>query len=160
MKLVIRRHGEASWDTTLDRQRPLTEVGVQQASAVGYYLSAVGISVDLVIVSPYLRAQQTANSVLAKYPLVKRIESNTITPESSVALAQESIEAEVDKNILLISHLPLVANLTALLSADDSFSSGQCWSPATIACLAGDDFLPSCMTIKWIKSPSELMESL
>ena len=160
MNLYIMRHGEASWDTRIDSERSLTEFGEQQAEAVGKYLSHTNVSIDLVIVSPYTRAQQTANKVLAQFPLVKRIASSSVNPESSVTVAQESLEVAGDKNILLISHLPLVANLTGYLTADDSASVGQHWSPATLACLAGDGFLPSCMTIQWIKSPSELGDTL
>jgi phosphohistidine phosphatase len=160
MNLYIMRHGESSWDTQIDSERSLTDFGQQQATAVGQYLSEANISVDLVMVSPYKRAQQTANKVLDKFPLVKTIESSNFTPESSVAVAQESVEAAGDKNILLISHLPLVANLAGYLTADDSASRGQHWSPATIACLRGDDFLPGCMIVQWIKSPNELVEKL
>jgi phosphohistidine phosphatase len=160
MNLYIMRHGEASWDTQIDSERLLTDVGEQQAAAVGKFFIDTKVCVDLVIVSPYKRAQQTANKVLAKFPLVTRIESSNITPEASVTLAQECVEAAGVKNILLISHLPLVANLAGYLTADDNASCGQHWSPATLALLAGDYFLPSCMTMQWIKSPSELVDNL
>lgn len=160
MNLYIMRHGEASWDAQIDSERSLTDFGQQQATAVGQYLGEANISFDLVMVSPYKRAQQTASNVLNKFPSVNRVESSNITPESSVAMAQESIEASGYKNILLISHLPLVANLTGYLTAEDRASRGQHWSPATLAYLKGDYFLPGCMTVQWVKSPNELVEKL
>jgi phosphohistidine phosphatase len=160
MNLYIMRHGEASWDTKIDSERSLTGIGEQQAIAVGEYLNRADITFALAVVSPYERAQQTAHNVLKQFPLVKRIESTNITPESSIVIAQETIAALGVSNTLLISHLPLVASLTGYLTADGVASDGQHWSPATIVCLSGDNFLPGCMKVQWIKSPSELADNL
>ncbi|MFT6310322.1 MAG: phosphohistidine phosphatase [Porticoccus sp.] len=160
MNLYIMRHGEANWDAKIDSERSLTSIGEQQAITIGEYLNRADITFDLAVVSPYKRAQQTANNVLKQFPSVKRIESTDITPESPIFIAQESLDALGETNVLLISHLPLVASLTGYLTAADVASDGQCWTPATIAYLTGDNFLPGCMKVQWIKSPSELADNL
>lgn len=53
------RHGEAA-DGSPDAERPLTERGEQQSRAAGAALAALGVSLDACLVSPKLRALDTA----------------------------------------------------------------------------------------------------
>ena len=62
--LWLLRHAEAA-DGTPDEDRPLTERGIDQARAAGYALQTLGISLDLCLSSPKLRAMQTAQHACA-----------------------------------------------------------------------------------------------
>jgi phosphohistidine phosphatase len=62
--LWLLRHAEAA-DGTPDDERPLTERGVIQAQDAGEALSALGVSVDICLSSPKLRAVQTAQYACA-----------------------------------------------------------------------------------------------
>jgi phosphohistidine phosphatase len=64
--LWLLRHAEAR-DGKPDDERPLTELGERQARAAGLAMSRLGITVDLCLTSPKLRARQTAE--LACEPL-------------------------------------------------------------------------------------------
>jgi phosphohistidine phosphatase len=64
--LWLLRHAEAV-DGLPDDERPLTELGVRQAEAAGSALSRLGVTIDVCLSSPKLRAVQTAQ--LACEPL-------------------------------------------------------------------------------------------
>ncbi|MDQ1729909.1 MAG: phosphohistidine phosphatase [Pseudonocardiales bacterium] len=57
-QLVLIRHAKAA-DGPVDLERPLTDRGRRDAGAIGQFLARAGISLDLVVVSPALRARQT-----------------------------------------------------------------------------------------------------
>jgi phosphohistidine phosphatase len=62
--LWLLRHGEAA-DGTPDDERPLTERGVMQAQDAGRALAALGVTIDVCLSSPKLRAVQTAQHACA-----------------------------------------------------------------------------------------------
>ena len=64
--LWLLRHAQAA-DGVPDDARPLTELGRQQAQAAGLALARLGVSIELCLSSPKLRALQTAQ--LACEPL-------------------------------------------------------------------------------------------
>jgi phosphohistidine phosphatase len=62
--LWLLRHAEAA-DGTPDDERPLTERGVMQAQDAGRALSALGVTIDVCLSSPKVRAVQTAHHACA-----------------------------------------------------------------------------------------------
>jgi phosphohistidine phosphatase SixA len=62
--LWLLRHAEAA-DGTPDDDRPLTERGIAQAEAAGHALAHLGVSIDICLSSPKLRALQTAQLACA-----------------------------------------------------------------------------------------------
>lgn len=79
MYLYLIRHGIAV-DLDLigpdlhinDRLRPLTKVGRKRTNKVAKHLSKSGVSFDLVLTSPLIRAEQTAH-ILIKHQLSPRL---------------------------------------------------------------------------------------
>lgn len=71
-KVVLIRHGESEANVGLPTSDPasipLTEKGRQQAEQIAEKLT---ITPDLIIVSPYLRARQTAEPTIKHFPQVK-----------------------------------------------------------------------------------------
>lgn len=71
-KVVLIRHGEsvanAGLPTSDPASIPLTENGRQQAEQIAEKMTIVP---DLIIVSPYLRAKQTAEPVIKRFPQAK-----------------------------------------------------------------------------------------
>jgi phosphohistidine phosphatase len=65
MKLYVIRHakatdfGESAWGG----ERPLTEKGLKQSEAIGQYFGKSSEGPELVLTSPILRAQQTADTL-------------------------------------------------------------------------------------------------
>ena len=67
MNIWIMRHGEASFSGSSDSARMLTPFGVEMAKKQGQWLgnrlNQAKIQLDKILVSPYLRTQQTLEAV-------------------------------------------------------------------------------------------------
>ena len=130
MKLIIMRHGQASWSAPSDSLRPLTEVGRHQVRQTVEQLQGEGI--NRIVASPYLRAQQTAD--IASEILGVTVDTiNDITPDDSPVDAVGQLPEQ--GNVLVVSHMPLVSALTALL-CDGVPSGGPGFGTADAAVLS------------------------
>ncbi len=125
MKVFIMRHGEAEMYAETDEARNLTAYGKSQSAKIAHWLmDTYQVKFDYVLVSPYVRAQQTWQKISPILNLHNaRIEtSDEITPYGDAQDVVEYVKAlaEVEKieNMLIVSHLPLVGYLTAGFSAD------------------------------------------
>jgi len=123
MQLFIMRHGDASMIAKTDAQRPLTEQGVAEARLMGKWLKGLDVNIEYLLVSPYLRAQQTALALLSqcKYkPQSKTI--NSITPSGNAAQVHDYIDGFIEINhcqqLLMVTHMPLVSYLVEDITVD------------------------------------------
>jgi len=58
--LVLMRHAKSSWETNEDDiHRPLSSRGKRDAEAAGRYLQELGLSFDVVLLSPAARVRET-----------------------------------------------------------------------------------------------------
>jgi phosphohistidine phosphatase len=64
MQIFVMRHGQAEMVAPSDEQRPLTETGIKEAKFIGQWLLKNNTIFDCVFVSPYVRAQQTADALI------------------------------------------------------------------------------------------------
>ena len=67
MKLYLSRHGQAVSQAATDALRPLTEAGRAALLSHWQSLQGRGVQINGLIVSPYLRAQQTADCIAQVY---------------------------------------------------------------------------------------------
>ena len=141
MRIIIMRHGQAVNQAATDAIRPLTDKGRQDARAVGKWLvqqsHQAGIKPDVVLISPYLRAQQTAAEVLAEAPQWPREEVDWITPDNNPSQVLMQLAARPESVIMLVSHQPLVSGLLALLIGEQA-ASAIAFTPATAVILDGE----------------------
>ena len=72
--LWLLQHAEAA-DGTPDDERPLTERGIMQAQDAGQALAALGVTIEVCLSSPKLRAVQTAQHACAPLGVDVTIES-------------------------------------------------------------------------------------
>lgn len=135
MRLYIARHGEAQSSAPSDEQRCLTERGSEDVAALWQQLHAEGVTPTRLIVSPYVRAQQTAEQIAACYPGIGTQDCGLITPDDSpsavvdwLASQQEALDGWV-----LVSHMPLVAALTGLLT--EGVGARAPFAVGTVACI-------------------------
>lgn len=113
MTLWLLRHGEAEARSRSDAGRPLTERGRKEVRRSAEHLR--GQPLAHILVSPYLRAQQTAE--LIRETLGLRLPLITVrwaTPEDSPRQAANHLE-EFPGDCLLVSHNPLLGQLSGLL---------------------------------------------
>jgi len=119
MQVVIMRHGEAALEAASDSARPLTECGCDESVHMAAWLKARAINIQRVLVSPYLRAQQTLEKVKQTLGLSVTIEVlKDLTPggdPAAVAAELHALALEGVTGVLIVSHLPLVGYLVAEL---------------------------------------------
>ncbi|MCF6440199.1 phosphohistidine phosphatase SixA [Pseudoalteromonas luteoviolacea] len=111
--ILIMRHGEAGPMQADDAARLLTERGQKQAFDMGEWLSRVH-NPGAILVSPYVRAQQTADAVKQSNEFTYQETCSDIIPSGSASFAIDYLETlismheEVD-TWLVIAHMPIVS---------------------------------------------------
>lgn len=119
MKVWIMRHGDAPY---IDGERQLSELGKQDVAQMAQRLAErfkeQNLELEIMLASPYLRAQQTADIVEqelmdAKVRPFLTEQEPLLRSESDPAMTASYVEALPQSTILLVSHMPLVANLLA-----------------------------------------------
>jgi phosphohistidine phosphatase len=147
------RHGEAATPAG-GGEKALTDTGRRQASQSAALL-APAQSPQLVLHSPKLRAVQTMEQVRqhldTAIPGLVCEETSTLLPQSNPQAVEDMLSGREQDCILLVSHLPLVAELVAW------FSSGERgayplpgYSPAGLVALECDPVAArGCGAIAW-----------
>lgn len=131
MNIWIMRHGEAGFNARTDSERTLTEYGYLMAEKQGQWLAQRlklrRLLLDKILVSPYQRTQQTQQALINGMQAVN-FEQNFaslvetwegITPSGDPTNVKDYLEflkEEGAKNVLIISHLPLVHDLVLALT--------------------------------------------
>ncbi len=125
MKVFIMRHGEAEMFASSDSERELTQRGIDQSLLVAKACAKQGHQTfDLVLVSPYIRAQQTWKAISQVFAVKDgRVEKcDDITPYGDSEDVYDYVcalaETQSLESILLVSHLPLVGYLTSEFVTD------------------------------------------
>lgn len=63
MQVFIMRHGDAALDAASDSVRPLTSCGCDESRLMANWLKGQKVDIERVLVSPFLRAEQTLDVV-------------------------------------------------------------------------------------------------
>lgn len=119
--ILIMRHGEATPMQADDASRNLTSVGQQQAEKMGLWLQATHTPTAL-LVSPYIRAQQTAEGVKKHNAFLFEETCSDIIPEGNPQIAADYLETLIAMHPqcdtwLVVAHMPIVSYLVDQLSA-------------------------------------------
>lgn len=114
MELFLLRHGNAESSAPRDRDRELSAEGREELRVV---LSACGeqlASVDYVLVSPYLRAQQTCDIARSYLPQITAEQQQTVDflkPNGSSQAVIDWAYSAGYQSVLMVTHQPLVGIL-------------------------------------------------
>lgn len=117
MKVILMRHGEAERQTQQDSERTLTELGQKQAAETAQYIVDT-YSPDVFVVSPYVRAQQTLQALTKLKPDVPIKVHPDITPEDDAMQGIRGLIEVEGQCVVVVCHMPIVAKMAALLTAD------------------------------------------
>ena len=117
-ELYFVRHGLAeergdAWPD--DAKRPLTDEGISRMRKAARGLSRLGVSVDIVLTSPLVRARQTAEIVAGELdPRPSLVNVESLTPGGSYAAVVADLEKHSRKTrIALVGHEPMIGELAA-----------------------------------------------
>ncbi|EHA9331772.1 phosphohistidine phosphatase SixA [Salmonella enterica subsp. enterica serovar Poona] len=119
MQVFIMRHGDAALDAASDSVRPLTPCGCDESRLMANWLKGQKVDIERVLVSPFLRAEQTLDVVGDCMNLPAQVDVlPELTPCGDVGLVSAYLQAlanEEIRSVLVISHLPLVGYLVSEL---------------------------------------------
>ena len=113
--ILIMRHGEAMPMQADDAARQLTQHGHQEAAKMGQWLKSQHMPTGL-LVSPYIRAQQTAAEVKINNSFSFEQSCQDIVPEGNPQIAADYLETLIAMHPecntwLLVAHMPIVSYL-------------------------------------------------
>ncbi len=108
--LYLIRHGLAGQhgDYEDDRQRPLTEEGDRKTHQVAKRMGELGLTFDLILTSPLVRARQTAE-ILQKAGLSKHLqEAAYLAPGGNIQTWSNWLDdwKQAEKSLALVGHEP------------------------------------------------------
>jgi phosphohistidine phosphatase len=114
MRLWLLRHGEAQPQAASDAERALTPRGCDEVNQVAVQLQARPLT--MILVSPYVRAQQTATLVVDALAFAGPVQTVPwLTPDSDPREVLRRLDRYESGELLLVSHQPLVGALAGLL---------------------------------------------
>jgi len=143
VKLYLFRHGEAEPAVTGDPERHLTAAGSRRNRATGELFAARGARIEQALVSPYVRARETAADLEAVLGNLNFQESHLITPDADVSGIIGFLGTDGVESTLLVGHNPLLSRLMSLLVSGD-VHSGAALDTSEMACVGLDVVAPGC----------------
>lgn len=156
--LYLVRHGIAdSYSPTgQDSGRLLTPEGEQLIERVGTMLHTRNILPDMMIASPYTRAQQTASILAQKLEYSQTIESDKrLIPAASPRTVHTFLQEWKDKDsLMLVGHEPWMSSAVALLVANGILAIA--YEPGSVCCINIERLHPPGGSLRWFLT-SELL---
>jgi len=159
MKLYLMRHGIASEPDgpsfEVDSQRPLTAKGRDKINRIARTLKKLDIKPDLILSSPYVRAEQTATILAKEFDRREHLKfSDLLVPAGKAeAIISKIVENYMVDELLIVSHEPCLSLLISTLAAGhlelaiNIKKGGMC-------CLSADDLrIERRATIEWLLTP-------
>ena len=164
MDLFLLRHGIAVDRGTPgfedDSLRPLTPKGATRIHRIAQAAKAMRLKFDLILSSPYLRAQQTAHTFASFYGIEERLRltANLVSQESGAALVGEIHETYGDAlSILLVGHEPYLSSLTSMLLTGDE-NQVLVFKKGGLCKLSVDElYYGRCATLEWLITPRQML---
>lgn len=154
------RHGDAALEAASDSVRPLTHCGCDETRQMAIWLNDRAVDIERVLVSPYLRAQQTLSTAREALLLP---DGEDVLPELTpggdpklVASYLQVLANEGVKSALVISHLPLVGYLVTELCPQET---PPMFATSAIACI-DFDAANAVGELEWQVSPAKLAKAM
>ncbi len=164
MELYILRHAIAedrgSSNYRHDSLRPLTERGIARMNRGARGMARLGISFDLILTSPYVRARQTAETVAAilRPPsdllLFPPLAADVPALETVTALSRRTASLN---SVLLVGHEPQLSRIGSILLAGDTVLSLRLKKGGMFK-LTCEGLYPGSATLDWWLMPKHLRQ--
>lgn len=142
-----------------DSLRPLAAKGKKKMVKIAEHLKDMGIRIDLILASPYVRAHDTARVVVKAFGLKKKQlqDSENLTPSGFAKdLIAEINEKYPVENLMLVGHEPYLSDLIAMLVAGKP-SMSLTMKKGGLCRLSIDNLVyDKCATLEWLLMPAHL----
>lgn len=151
MRLWLLRHGEAAAYARSDAERPLTAQGRDEVRCSAEHLR--GQALQRILVSPYLRAQQTAELVRSTLNLDLPLTTlDWLTPDDDPREVARHLDPFEGGDVLVVSHNPLLGELVGFL-VHGHLQLPTAMRTASLAALDGDLIMPGAMQLSALHHP-------
>ncbi|UDG79789.1 Phosphohistidine phosphatase SixA [Candidatus Steffania adelgidicola] len=154
------RHGHAVSKNSDDIVRPLSNIGRNESRKMARWLHTQSANIERVLVSPYLRTKQTLHIVQAYLTLPNDHEVLIeLTPNGNCKIVScylWTLANQGVNQVLLISHLPLVAHLVQDLCSGEQ---APIFNTSTIT-RVDLDVMNGNGKLCWTVAPSQLLRKL
>jgi len=158
MELYLIRHADAATlgegGVTVDEDRPLNDTGRQQLPLLAQGLKRLGVTLDLLMTSPLVRARQTAEGMLASWgspaPELQVVEE--LAPRGRRRKLAKRLQGQGLKRIALVGHQPDLGEFAGWLIG--SRKSKLDLAKAGVAYVHFDDGLDKAEgVLRWLATP-------
>ena len=127
-QLMLLRHAKSSWDAQKlpDRDRPLNKRGRRAAASMHEAMRELGLSPDVVLVSPSRRTLETLAALEPwdDTPLVEQVETLYLAGVPQLLSILRGINETV-RSVMLIGHNPGLHELAVLLASRSADSDSK-----------------------------------
>lgn len=139
MIIYLLRHGDAVDSSRFeDHDRPLSDFGLRQASAVGTYLAGTHAELGLIYCSPLLRARQTAEAVQRQLERVSVQTTDSLLSSSDPKQIVGELRKARQRSVLLVGHEPHLSRTISVLLCEDIRSRVE-MRKCSLACISTSD---------------------
>ena len=161
MNLFFLRHGKAyarspKWRP--DSKRPLTAEGEKRMFEEAHGIERMGLSFDLILTSPYLRALRTAEILAEALKSKKMVVTRNLISEADPKAIVDEINEKFSamKQIVLTGHEPFLSRLISILLAGQENMSIEL-KKGGLCKLTVTRLKPGqCATLNWLMTPRQL----
>jgi phosphohistidine phosphatase len=161
MVLYFLRHGDAVESALLhDSERPLSELGQQQATGAGRFLALLNAPLDLILCSPLLRARQTGEAVQRELGVKAMTTSEYLASSANPLQLFTELNNAQKEQILLVGHEPHLSTSISLLIAGDERAHLE-MKKSSVACVSiSKPIVRGAGVLKWIVTSEQMKIAL
>jgi phosphohistidine phosphatase len=163
IELYILRHGVAKkredWAGKKDSDRPLTGKGEKRTALEARALKRTGISFDLILSSPFMRARRTAEIVAETLGLSGKLKlTASLTPKASPRRFLQELIPDLDASrVLIVGHEPYLSSLISLCLTGDPDISFELKKGGICKLHAEGRTLAKHCTLEWFLTPDQVI---
>ena len=159
MDIYILRHGIAVERGTpgykKDSDRPLTKEGVEKMEKIAQTMLALGLHFDLILSSPYARAEHTARIVAQALDEEVTFTNHLMSDGNALELVAE-INDEKPQSVLLVGHEPDLSRLISVLVTGSTDASIELKKGGLCKLTSDQLTFGQCATLNWLLTPKQL----
>lgn len=155
MQLLILRHADAMSTAVTDDVRPLSDKGRQQSKRVARFCKERGLQPDLILTSPFLRAEETAK-IVAEELKCELVVTAFLASGMMPSAAMEELRAYSRfENLMIVGHEPDLSALAGTLLGAGHLGAVR-MRKATLAGLDAPSITPGGAQLEFLV-PAKLM---